>query len=198
MDSGLLEDILKWKREYRNIFLLKINENIYIYRSLSKSEYSSLLAVSSIEKDLDTEDIIFSECLLFPKYKKGMFDNYLAGEVESVLAAITSVIGFSATDQFVDDVDLSRSKLGSLENQIVILICKAFPHLTLSDIDNFTYEELLRYMVISEEILGMKITIEKPSSKKAGVIDFEKENREMNQPPPQQFHQRPKRGDVSR
>jgi hypothetical protein len=79
-----------------------------------------------------------------------------------------------------------------------LLVCKAFPHLTLSDIDNLTYDELLRYMAVSEAILDVKINIEKPSPTKPGTIDFDQENKVMDQPIPIDPKKRSKRGDVSK
>jgi hypothetical protein len=123
----------------------------------------------------------------------------LAGEVESVLSAINKKSGFSGTEDVIGDIETARGSLGSLENQIAILVCKAFPHLTLEDINNLTYEELIRYLSISEAILDVKIKIEKPEQQKSGAIDFDAENKGMDdakpfgKPPPHK-----PRGDVGK
>jgi hypothetical protein len=111
-------------------------------------------------------------------------DKKLAGEVESVILAIRNCSGFSETDKVVDDVEASRTSMGTLENQISVLICKAFPYLTLSDIEKLTYGDLIKYIAISEEILGAKLKIEKPDQTKAGSINFAEENKSFNEPPP--------------
>jgi hypothetical protein len=198
MDQKILRNILLWKKEYGNVYSINICGIQYIYRSLSKGEFAALLAVSERNVSMDLDDVIFSECLLYPDYSSGMFDNDKAGGPHALYQAITNTIGFSVTDKFIDDVEKSRTSLGNLENQIVILVCKAFPHLTLSDIDNLTYDELLRYLTISEAILDVKINIEKPSSTKPGTIDFDQENKVMDQPIPIDPKKRSKRGDVSK
>ena len=198
MDKELLRNILEWKKKYRNVYAINILSKWYVYRSLSKGEFSSILAMTNGIEESDIEDVIMSECLLYPAYNIGMFDNDKAGEVERIYQTIIDTIGFSATDKFVEDVERARSGLGSLENQIVILVCKAFPHLTLSDIDNLTYDELLRYLTVSEAILDVKINIEKPSTTKPGTRDFDKENNVMDSPSPIDPKKRSQRGDVSK
>lgn len=198
MELKLFRDILLWKKEYGSVYAMTINGSWYVYKSLSKNEFSALLTVTDKSANLDTEDLILSECLLYPKYSEEKFKETLAGEIDSLYQAILNTIGFSATDKFLDDVEKARVSLGSLENQVLILVCKAFPHLTLSDVDNLTYDELLRYLTISEAILDVKINIEKPSPKKTGTIDFDQENKVLEKPVPFDRQQRSKRGDVSK
>jgi hypothetical protein len=198
MDQILFRDILLWKKEYGNVYAIRINVNWYYYRSLSKGEFAALLTMSEKCGIADTEEAILSECLLYPKYSEEKFKDSLAGEIDSLYQSIINTIGFSATDRFLDDVEKARASLGSLENQIILLVCKAFPHLTLSDIDNLTYEELLRYLTVSEAILDVKVNIEKPSSNKPGSIDFDQENKVMEKPVPFDRPKRSKRGDVSK
>ena len=93
---------------------------------------------------------------------------------------------------------IQHSCMKILQHQVLILVCKAFPHLTLSDVDNLTYDELLRYLTISEAILDVKINIEKPSPTKPGTIDFDQENKVMNHPVPLDRKKRSPRGDVSK
>jgi len=198
MEQKLFREILLWKKEYGNVYAMRINGSWYVYKSLSKNEFSSLLSFTDKNENLDTEEIILSECLLYPKYSEERFRETLAGEIDSLYQAIVKTIGFSVTDRFIDDVEKARASLGSLENQVLILVCKAFPHLTLSDVDNLTYDELLRYLTISEAILDVKINIEKPSSTKTGTLDFDQENKVMEKPVPFDRQKRSKRGDVSK
>lgn len=177
-DLPLLKRLFEWKATFGTVYYIKIAGSEYIFRPLKKSEYLSMLALQG-SMDMDSSDILLSECLLYPEYDIEKFDSKLAGEVDSLVKCIDYVSGFSDTENFAKTMDVVRDSLGTLENQIAILICKAFPQLTLSDINKLTYEDLIRYVAISESILDVKLNIEKPNTKKNGPIDFEKENRDV-------------------
>jgi hypothetical protein len=179
----LLPKILEWKKKHGTIYYLKAGSGTYVFRILSRAEYSSLLSVGALANS-DLSDFLLKTCLLYPSFNKRTFDKKIAGEVESVIQAIGKCSGFSETDRVLSDIESARESMGTLENQIAILICKAFPHLLLEDIDKFTYEDLVRYIAISEAILDVKLKIEKPEKTKGGAVDFEKENQSLNEPPP--------------
>lgn len=197
--SRISSQILNWKTKYGPIFYIKLNKSEYVFKILTKGEYTTILGLQEHLK-IDTGEIILKECLLYPKFNKRTFDQKLAGEVESLLECIGRASGFSETEKVLSDLEAVRGSIGSLENQIIILICKAFPHLTLQDINNFTYEEIMRYVAISEVVLDVKLSIEKPTTNKTGTIDFDEENRKMSGDPVPHGRvpkQKP-RGDASR
>lgn len=179
----ILPNILEWKKLYGTIYYLKAGNGHYIYRALSRAEYTALLSIGAVTS-LDLSDLILKTCLLYPKYNKTSLNKKLAGEVESVILAINSCSGFSETDKVITDIDAARASMGSLENQMEVLICKAFPHLIIQDIEKFNYSDLVKYVALSEEILGVKLKIEKPENTKGGPINFEEENKSFNEPPP--------------
>jgi len=197
--SRISSQILTWKTKHGPIFYIKLNKSEYVFKILTKGEYETILGLQEHLK-IDTGEIILKECLLYPKYNKRTFDKKLAGEVESLLECIGRTSGFSETEKVLSDLETFRESIGSLENQIIILICKAFPHLTLQDINNFTYEEIMRYIAISEVVLDVKLNIEKPHTNKTGAIDFDEENRGLSGDPVPHGRvpkQKP-RGDASR
>ena len=67
----------------------------------------------------------------------------------------------------------------------------------IDDIDNLNYHQLLHYLVLAEEILGIKLNIEKQHSKNS--IDFNKDNKQLGR---KNFFlpriKKNKRGDVSK
>jgi hypothetical protein len=197
--SEIVPSILSWKKQYGSIYHVKIGKSSYIFRALTRLEYLTLLGVQGNTND-GAGDIILSECLLSPKFDVLEFDNKLAGEVDSLVSSITKASGFSGTESFMKDIEYERSNLGTLESQIIVLICKAFPHLKLSDINNFTYDDLMRYVAISEAILDVKLNIEKPDSKskKHGTVDFDKENEAVDGAVPFRRNPAKPRGDVSK
>lgn len=176
----LLPQILSWKNKFSAIYYIVLMGELYIFRPLTRNEYLTNFNIQTISGS-NPGDSVLKTCLLYPEFKQENFDSKLAGEVDSLVSIILAKSGFSETDRIITDLDKYRSEMVTLENQMIILICKAFPHLTLFDVDNFTYEELLRYIAISEAILDIKLNIEKPKPKKDGVIDFEEENKPFNE-----------------
>jgi len=63
-------------------------------------------------------------------------------------------------------------------NHNYLIICKAFPHITPSDVDNFDYPTILHYLSLAEELLGTRLEISK-NDQKTNTIDFDKDNRDQ-------------------
>jgi len=171
--NELLDDILLWKRKYRNIFYINIKGNIYIFRVLTKREYFTIFELQK-HRSINADIPLLKTCLLYPSYDENILSNRLAGEVESIVKYISDLSGFSKTDEMLSDIEKGREEINLLDNQILLLICKAFPHLTLEQIDAMDYNTLLKYLVLAESILDIKLDITKPSDQ--NKIDFEKDN----------------------
>ena len=185
--SRLAKDILEWKINHRNIYYIKIGNNNYIFRLLSKSEYLSLYFIQ-FHLSYEAEDILLERCVLFPKVDIKYLDNLLAGEVSSLVMKILDLSGFSNVENIKKDLEKERESIQVLDNQIVLLICKAFPHVNPSDIDQFDYPTILHYLTLAEEILGTKLEITKVDPANNKTIDFTKENAEQGFIMPNKVH----------
>lgn len=172
-------DILEWKNKYSNIYYQKIEDREYIFRLLTKSEYLALYFIQ-FHVSNEAEDILLDKCVLYPQFSEGYFNDLKAGEVAVLVERILSLSGFSSMDNVKEDLDREREKIGLLDNQIVLIICKAFPYIKPSDVDKFDYPTILHYVSLAEELLGTKLEIKKPEQ--ANKIDFDKENREQGFP----------------
>jgi hypothetical protein len=179
---NMIPKILEWKREYGVIYYIKLSGNDYIFKPITKGDY---IAICSIQDAIgfDSSDSILKCCLLYPDPDSGVLDQRLAGEIDSLLTCISDISGFANSDKISKDLEAARGRIGSLESQMEILVSKAFPHLTLKDINNFSYDDLIRYVVMAESILDAKISIEKPKNQKQGAIDFNEENKAMGSGP---------------
>jgi hypothetical protein len=170
-------DILEWKRKYASIYYLKIGNHEYVFRLLTKGEYLALYFVQ-FHISSEAEDILLDKCILYPTFSREQRGNLLAGEVTTLVDKILSLSGFSDIENIKADLDKERLKIQLLDNQIVLVICKAFPHITPTDIDNFDYPTTLHYISLAEELLGTKLEISKTETN-TKTIDFEKDNREQ-------------------
>jgi len=174
MFKNIKNDILFWKCKYDSIFYIKIGDNIYVYRILTRGEYYNILSLQSNGYG-DISDTLLKLCLLYPKYDKTVFDLILAGEIDLLIKKIISSSGFSEGESLLKDIEIARSKINVLDNQIVLLICKAFPQLTPKDINNLNYHDLINYLTLAEAILDTQLKIEKTNDQ--NKIDFEQENK---------------------
>ena len=181
-DLGLSSDIraisssiLEWKNQYGNIYYEKIGSHEYIFRLLTKKEYLSLYFIQFHISE-KAEDILLEKCVLYPMNRpENYFDNLLAGEVATLVEKILSLSGFASFENIKSDLDKEREKINLLDNQIVLMICKAFPHITPSDIDNFDYQTILHHITLAEALLDTKLEITKQEDKHK--IDFDTENK---------------------
>lgn len=195
MLKEIYKDILFWKRKYKDVFYIEIGKNLYVFRTLTRGEYFSVLDIKS-NLGIDPYEFVLEECLLYPRYKKEDLENELAGEIDYLITCIVDLSGF-ASEKLLKDIEKERANISVLDNQIVLTICKAFPHLSPGDLDNLNYHQLLHYLVLAEEILNIKLNIEKPEQK--DKIDFDQENRDAGIPTrPSVKKPKNKRGDVKK
>lgn len=169
------EDIFRWKEKYSSIYYVKIGNNEYVFRLLTRREYFDLLEIQEDSKRV-AEEVLLTWCVLFPKMCPEQIGELLAGDVQELLNSIGSKSGFSKKDELSKDLDEYRSYLGILDSQITLLVCKAFPGLRPEEVDQFDYHKLLRYIVLAESMLDVTLKIDKPKDEK---LDFVRDNREL-------------------
>lgn len=174
----LAESLLEWKSKYRNVYYFKVGNNEYILRLLSKSEYLALYFVQA-HVSSEAEDLLLTKCVLFPELSRKDINEMYAGEAAVLIEKILKLSGFSTIETIGNDLAKEREKIQLLDNQIILIICKAFPHLTPFDIDRLDYPTILNHIALAEELLGTKLEITKEESSDSNGIDFDKENRKQ-------------------
>jgi len=170
------DKILEWKKKYVNVYYHKVGGKEYIFRLLTKGEYLALYFMQ-FHISNEAEDTLMEQCILYPHVDKHYLDNLYAGEFNTISDKILSLSGFSDLESIKSDLEKEREKIKLLDNQIVVIICKAFPHINPSDIDNFDYPTIIHHITLAEELLGTKLEISKLEDN--NKIDFEKDNREQ-------------------
>lgn len=171
--AGMGQLILDWKERYSNIYYYRVGQHFFIFRLMTKGEYIALYLMQFHMK-VEAEDLLLKRCVLYPE---SPMDECPAGMIASLIDNILKLSGFSEIENIKKDIESTRNTIALLDNQIILLICKAFPHLKPSDIDKFDYPTILRHIVLAEEVVGTKLEINKNTSSSSKTIDFEKENR---------------------
>jgi hypothetical protein len=171
--------ILEWKNKYKNIYYFKIGNHEYIFRLLTKGEYLALYFIQ-FHISNSAEDVLLEKCILYPNIDRVYLDSIYAGEYNTLVEKVLALSGFSSYENIKSDLENERESIKLLDNQIVLIICKAFPHITPVDIDSFDYPTIVHYVSLAEELLGTKLEITK--QEEPNKINFEKDNREQGFP----------------
>lgn len=156
-------DLAALKRDYRFIFCTQIAGMMIYWRPLTLREHDiyhklTLLELVPIGK---LQDKIFREIVLDPSIIDAM-NTSPPGVVASIANAALAVSGNLLQDE--DDMDRMNFDLDSMREavsespyeQFVMLVCRAFPTYTPSDLEQLEYQELLRLVIMAEQIVGLE------------------------------------------
>lgn len=135
--------------KYRNVFMVEINKQMYIYRSLGRSEYREILEDRRFD-DITKEEIICTQCLLYPDPETYSWDDKEAGIPTELMKAIL-------TDSYLDDTsrrrslhDFYRAEMYDLDNQITCIINEAFPNIDIEEIESWDVDKTTKYLSRAE------------------------------------------------
>ena len=184
MDQYELPDDLRQiaaglKKKWKNIFLIQTRDGEFIFRPLTRKEYLDSIDMYPLLGE-STEDSLFEKCVLYPKVED--IESLHAGTITVVVDSIIDISGFSEPDVFMSLLESNRKTMELADSQMIVVLLKAFPHLTLESINNLDIQQLTYYLALAEQVLGVTITIDKenPSNDNSGSpINFAAENREM-------------------
>ena len=171
------------KKKWNNIFLIKTRDGEFIFRTLTRKEYLEIVDLYPLLGE-SSEDTVFEQCVLYPKVDD--IEKLYAGTVTVVVDSIIDISGFSEPDVFMGLLESNRKIMELADSQMIVVLLKAFPHLTLESINNLDIQQLTYYLALAEQVLGVTITIDKEKSnntESGSPINFAAENREMGRNP---------------
>lgn len=135
--------------EYRNVFILQLEDNVMIYRSIGRKAYKDILLNKELT-DLQKEEVICRECLLYPDPDTFDWENCDAGIPTQLRKAILK----NSYLESVEDRELLkkyyRSEMYDLDNQITCMINEAFPNIDIEEIENWDVEKTTKYFTRAE------------------------------------------------
>lgn len=145
--SKLIE---KFKEEYKNIYLYQFEDQVFIYRSVGRKEYTDLALKDTIG-DEEKEEQLCKMCTLFPKDYD--FENCEEAGLPTLLA--NEIIDNSYLSKENRDRVMAyyRHEMYNLDNQINCIILAAFPQLKLEEIENWDVATANKYLSRAEWIL---------------------------------------------
>ena len=145
--SELLE---KFKEKYKNIYLFQFEDQVFIYHSIGRKEYTDLIMNQGIS-DPEKEEIICKMCTLYPKDFD--FENCEEAGLPTNLAKEIIDNSYLSKENRKKVLAYFRSEMRNLDNQINCMILSAFPHLNLEEIENWDVITANKYLSRAEWIL---------------------------------------------
>lgn len=135
--------------KYRNVFILQLEDNVMIYRSLGRRIYKDILGDKKLT-DLQKEEVICRECLLYPDPEKFDWETCDAGVPTQLRKAILK----NSYLESIEDGNLLkkyyRSEMYDLDNQITCIINEAFPNIDIEEIETWDMEKTMKYYTRAE------------------------------------------------
>lgn len=151
-DEMFKRQIEEWKNTYwGSVYLSEINEEVYIWRGLSRSEFKK--ANEYFEDDYDRAEFVCRTCVLHPEIDDYSVDMF-AGVPETLTEQILAQSGFTMTEQQFDGkLREYESEMQTFDNQISCIVKEAFPDLSLEEIENWQFEKTLWYYARAKWVL---------------------------------------------
>ena len=182
--KNILEEGAFLRKRNRDLYCVAIKEKWFIFRLLTRYEFSVLTSPEFTVLGCE-EEFVVKNCLLYPEADDYNISKELAGTVDSLVNIIVKASGFESADTLLKNLHDNRDLMELADNQMIVLLCKAFPHLKIDDINDFDLPKLAYYLALAEQVLDVKLDLksEKPKDKSKpntkGGINFKEENRAL-------------------
>ena len=155
-DGFVLWKVLPWRR-FKGLRESRLALGGLIDIEIEDAVYEEAVFFSSYDslppKDLDSEE--------YDLFLKTDRDHQPAGIVSTIVKTILLASGVTKGERIFSQLDYQRSLIGNIEDQIVVLICRAFPGYTPEQIDEMDWPTVLKRAAQAEMIL-MGYSIELP------------------------------------
>lgn len=151
--------LLAWAQEYGSIYLVEINDIVFIYRTLRRSEWK--LAKDIYDDVYEQAEFIVKQCVLEPIIEDYSTDIY-AGIPESLCSNILADSGYADPSKLEIQIAKWEKEMENIDNQIPIVIKEAFQDIPLAEIESWPNEKLSEYFVKAKWLLktlrGIELT----------------------------------------
>lgn len=138
---------IKLLDEHRNVFIYKLDDEIYFFRSIKRNEYKKIFLDDSFN-DFERQDMVCETCILYP-------EGFNAEDQDAGLPTklCDIILRNSLMDSFVTQANalqLYRSEMAKLSDQINCLIAEAYPKYSIEEIENWDMDQTLKFLSRAE------------------------------------------------
>lgn len=149
MTDNLQQFIAQAKIAFGEVYSAEVEDDVYIFRILTRREYREILAVAQTESMV--EEIVCQVAVLYPE---GIdFANGAAGLPSLLAPHILQESGFGGADKSRMYLDKYRMEMTRFEAQAEVAIQAAFPHTTDEEMQDWTVNEFMRKLARAEWLL---------------------------------------------
>lgn len=144
-------DIYALKEEYKDIYVVGVLDEEYLFRLLTRNEY---YAIDSMDcSDEEKEEIIVSACLIDRELTQEDIDESYAGIISTICEVIMSESGLS--EESAQELGIQYyQEMQNPDNMIDAIIMEVFPTISLDEIETWTVNKTLKYFSRAEWILS--------------------------------------------
>ena len=135
----------KLLEKHGQVYVHQIDDDVYMYKILTKLEYETL--ISTIDDELDLQDAIVQTCILYPTDLN--VDEMLPGDVYELAKLIVDESCVSLEDRLAM-LELFTEEMGRIDNVICCFIIRAFPAYKFEDLEKMNYPDLYRLYTRAE------------------------------------------------
>lgn len=155
--------IKEWKEQYGTVYYLEINDEVYIWRALSRHEFN-VIRDNQVE-DLEKEEDICKTCILYPEIED-YHDGIDAGLPTLLSNHILECSGFIQDDNSIKNlISECDAQMNIFDNQVLCIIKAAFPNITFEEIESWTTDKIFTYFSRAKWVLktlyGVDVNMEK-------------------------------------
>lgn len=118
------------------------------------SGYEELSQKGTLPADI-IEGAIFRQCCLDPVVLNNIYEMH-AGVVSTVVGVIMQFSGPGDMDSFNNDVEIARKLVDTLNSQVIMVICRAFPAYKPEEVMDMSWADVLIRLAQAERILMKK------------------------------------------
>lgn len=147
--TDVFDLLLDFQKQYRNVFITKLGEEVFIYRALGRKEYKDILTDQRFN-DFQKEELICNTCLLYPDPDSIDWDNVDAGLPTELMAEIRKNSYLDNMAARRNALDFYRNEMFDLDNQITCIINEAFPNFDIEEIEEWDIEKTMKYLTRAE------------------------------------------------
>lgn len=164
-----IDELIKYEKEYGNIYLTEIGDIAFYWREITQNEMEQVTRL--FEDEEERAEYICWKCVLKPADFD--FSNCYAGITDTLNESILLQSGLQE-GYGKEMLKVCRQAMNDFENQIVPIICAAFPAIHPEEIEKWTINKQIRYLAMAEWAMNVLhgIPLEIGSEQKQ-VIDYD-------------------------
>jgi len=146
----LTEIYLMLKEQYAEVFMLQVENQVFLYKQLGRRDYKDLVEAEC--SDYEKEEILCKECVLYPENYD--FEECDAGIPTQLAKAILRNSFLDSLESRQLLINVFRQEMYDMDNQVTCLIHEAFPEYDIEEIETWDLQRTAKYLSRAEWILA--------------------------------------------